>query len=442
MGKKLPSPLAGCRKIGLIGLGISNRGVLSHIRECDGCPEIRTIESIQKTQDTLCDFSGADALVLSPSVRPDALALTRAKARGVRILTDGEIFFTDTKARCFAVTGSDGKSTTTAMLAHLLSAALGKEVPAIGNIGQAMTPRLAEDHTDYAIELSSFQLFHYTPHVARAAITNLTENHLNWHKGMEEYKRAKAGLYAACDNPIVSPDGIGAYELLKKQPFAVYSMEKTEKELAKCKAEFAYYIKNEMVYENGAPFLPLSYLKADTSYNRYNLLCALAMAAGIITKESARAIEDFSGLAHRCRCVLTVRGVRYIDSSIDSSPSRTAKTLGALDAPVVLLLGGLGKGLSLTPLLAPVKEKCRGVVCFGPFGREAAAFLAENGYAGLLPSPTERLAEAFYAASDIAREGDAVLLSPAATSFDEFENFEARADAFRALALSLINKSI
>ena len=432
MGYPIPSALKGCRKIGLVGLGISNRGVLSYLKECDSCPEIVFHNDINHLKVT-----DEDALILSPAIRPDLPMFQKAKEHGVRILSDCEIFFRDTRARCFGVTGSDGKSTTTAMLSVLLGSALKTSVPAIGNIGHAMTPFLCENAPAYAVELSSFQLFHYTPKCERAVITNLTENHLNWHRGMKEYASAKAGLYERCERAAVCIDDIGAYPLLKKRPFSVYSLSKSEKETAKCKSEFAYYIKNDIIFENGHPFLPLSYLKADNRHNRYNLLAALSLCAGILTKEDACAIEHFSPLAHRCEPIGEVRGVRYFNSSIDSSPSRTAQTLSAFSSPTVLLLGGLGKGLSLSPLLIPVKEKCRAVIGFGPFGEEAISYLKECGYSGILPPPAKGLKEAFFLAEGLAEKGDSVLLSPGATSFDEFENFSVRGDAFRALVRSI-----
>ena len=438
MKRSLPTALKGCRKIGLVGLGISNRGVLAHLKECSECPEIRIREKKENGTDEESFLASIDedALVLSPSVRPDLPPIREARARGVKILSDCEIFFRDTKARCFAVTGSDGKSTTTAMLSLLLSAAMGTKIPAVGNIGQALTPLLSEGAPAYAIELSSFQLFHYAPRCERAVITNLSENHLNWHTDMKEYAAAKAALYEKCRLPAVCIDDIGSFPLLKRAPFSVYSLSESEKTLAKCKSEFTYCIKNDTVYENGKPLLPLNLLKADSRYNRYNLLAALALCAGLLTKDTAHAIENFVPLSHRCEPVGKVRGVTYLNSSIDSSPARTAQTLSSLHAPVILLLGGMGKGLSPAPLLSAVKEKCRAVIGFGPFGEEATAYLADGGYESILP-PKKKMSDAFFSAIRKAKPGDTVLLSPGATSFDEFENFAARGEAFRRLVRSI-----
>ena len=147
MGIEIPSALKGCRKIGLVGLGISNEGVRAHLKKCDGCPEITVRKKDDGTEKYLENIT-EDALILSPSVRPDLKEIEVARARGVRILSDAEIFFTDTKARLFSVTGSDGKSTTTAMLSCLLTEALGTAVPAVGNIGRALTPLLSESFSN------------------------------------------------------------------------------------------------------------------------------------------------------------------------------------------------------------------------------------------------------------------------------------------------------
>lgn len=441
MGKTLPYALKDCQKIGLIGLGTSNLGVLSCLEDANEKISITIRSEKELSHPRYPVRCGAgylekiteDALILSPSVRPDKPQFLKARERGVRILSDAEIFFTDTKADCFAVTGSDGKSTTTAMIAHLLSAAWGKDVPSVGNIGRPLTPLLSLPHTAYAIELSSFQLFHHTPSCARAVITNLTENHLNWHRGMEEYAAAKAGLYEKAKEAALCIDDPYLSALLKKAPFAVYSAEKSEGEMLKARAEFAYYIKDGAVFENGRRFLPLSLFPLFGKHNLCNLLSALAVTAGYTTKESAEAIQHFHPLAHRCERVATRRGVHYFDSSIDSSPSRTQQTLSCFSTPVILLLGGLGKDCAPDPLMPCVSEKCRAVIGFGPFGKEATEFLRKKGYAGILPPPTERLAEAVALANSLANTGDSILLSPGATSFDEFENFTARGMYFRRL---------
>ena len=159
------------------------------------------------------------------------------------------------------------------------------------------------------------------------------------------------------------------------------------------------------------------------------------MAAGYVTKDSAEAIRSFRPLAHRCEKIVGIGGAEYFDSSIDSSPSRTRETLSSFSDSVILLLGGLGKGCSLSPLMPCVSEKCRAVIGFGPFGEEATEFLRAEGYAGILPPPQKRLADAVALAKSLATKGDAVLLSPGGTSFDEFENFSARGECFRRLVL-------
>ncbi len=442
--EKLPTALKDCQSIGLVGLGTSNLGVLSHLEKCEGAPHICV--RAQKAsacayparfgEDYLQDIT-EDALILSPSVRPDLAPILAASARGTRILSDAEIFFSDTKADCYAVSGSDGKSTTTALLSHLLTASKGEEIPAVGNIGRALTPLLSLNHSAYAVELSSFQLFHYAPRTKRAVITNLTENHLNWHRGMEEYARSKARLYEKTEEAALCLDQTGSESLLKKTPFSVYSLRKSETEMAKCKSEFAYYIKNDAVFENGKRIFPLSLFPLYGEHNRYNLLAAFAMAADLVNEDGAQALKDFRSLSHRCELIGEISGARFYDSSIDSSPSRTAKTLSAFASPVVLLLGGLGKGCSLQPMLPEIEKRCRAVIGFGPFGEEALCFLRNAGFGGLLSDPLLHLADAVAAALRIARNGDAVLLSPAATSFDEFENFSARGKEFRRLVLNL-----
>ena len=443
MGAFLPSALKDCQKIGLVGLGKSSLGVLSYLEECNENTvfSIRTEKEASHPRYAVRCGEGylneitEDALILSPSVRPDREEIEAARARGVRILSDSEIFFRDTEAKCFAVTGSDGKSTTTSLLSHLLSAAMGEDVPAVGNIGRPLTPLLALSHGAYAVELSSFQLFHYAPRCERAVITNLTENHLNWHKSMREYAEAKASLYENAKEAVFPLDEPMLASLLRKPPFAVYSTQMSGKEIAKQNADFSYYLDGDCVFENGRRLLSLSLFPLSGRHNLKNLLSALAMAAGYVTKDSAEAIRSFRPLAHRCEKIAGIGGAEYFDSSIDSSPSRTRETLSSFSAPVVLLLGGLGKGCSLSPLMPCVSEKCRAVIGFGPLGKDATEFLRAEGYEGILPPPAKGLADAVALAKSIATKGDAVLLSPGGTSFDEFENFSARGECFRRLVL-------
>ena len=441
----IPTALKDCQNIGLVGLGKSNRGVLSYLEECK--EKLHFFVRAEKPFED-CRYPSKfnegylsdvfeDALILSPSVRPDIPEITEAKKKGVRILSDAEIFFRDTDAMIFAVSGSDGKSTTAALTAHLLSASVKKTVPAVGNIGVALTSLLSQAHPMLVCELSSFQLFHYAPRTKRAAITNLTQNHLNWHKGLDEYKWAKARLYENTEEPIVSLDENGASELLKRNAFAVYSVKENEQSMSKRKAEFAYYIKNDAIYENGRKLLPLSLFPLPGKHNLQNLLCALALCAGYTDEEAAREVSSFSMLSHRAQLIKRIRGVSYYDSSIDSSPSRTRATLDIFSSPVLLLLGGMGKNCDISPLLSPVKEKCRGVFCFGPFGKEARDFLLSNGYKGYLPAPFEKMADAFSSAHDFSENKDTVLLSPGATSFDEFKDFSERGERFRSLVLSI-----
>lgn len=452
----LPLPFKGSEKIGLVGLGISNRGVahlLSHLgvrsftlrtREASPVPLPQSVLSCF-CKEAIYDDLTEDILFFSPSVRREDDRLTAAARRGCRFSSDAELFFSATRSRTFAVTGSDGKSTT-ATLASLLLADGTREVRLAGNIGLALSPLLLRERAEtYTVaELSSFQLQYFSPAVHRAVITNLTPNHLNWHRDLSEYRAAKARLLTHAKDAVLAADDESCISLFgNKRPFAAFSVKESLPSLLRYRPEHTLTLRDEAICLDGRRLLPLSELRLRAEYYIKNMMAAVALTLGYTDEDRILSVaRSFSGIAHRAETVTVRGGVRYVDSSIDSTPARTLTTLSAFSSPLILLLGGRSKGLSLDGLLSVLLTRVRVLILFGEVGKAA-----ENAIAAL-PASERRIPilyhahfrDAVAAAVREAREGDTVLLSPSATSFDEFHNFEERGDAFRREVLSLTSE--
>ncbi|MBO7303680.1 MAG: UDP-N-acetylmuramoyl-L-alanine--D-glutamate ligase [Clostridia bacterium] len=437
------------RKVGLLGLGKSNLGVYSYLSRhfptlsftvradklSDGVPE--WAERLLIGDRAFSDID-EDILFLSPSVRRDCPVLTDAVAREVMLSSDAEFFFQHNESDVYAVTGSDGKSTTVYLTSRLLLGGYRSALP-LGNFGEAMTPHL-DDAPGYATvaELSSFQLNYLKPKSVRCAITNLTPNHLNWHKSFSEYAGAKANILPGAKETVLNYDCPESRKLFAKtRPYAVISRRLSLRALVReVSAEIYVYEREGRIYINGEPMLDTKKIRAFSDYNVSNFACAMALAYGKYDKELLYGIaEGFGGLPHRCELVGEKDGVRYYDSSIDSSPKRCAATLSRFSGNVILILGGRSKGLDFSELVPPLLRVARKIIITGECADEIeAALLRDTDFlrSGIKYLKIQDFFDAVGAATDSAVSGDAVLLSPAATSFDRFKSFEERGDAFKS----------
>ena len=362
----------------------------------------------------------------TPAMRPDHPRLLRAALRGAVILGETEYFAMCSPAPIYAVTGSDGKTTTATMLAGLLSAA-GKRVYLGGNIGRSLLPFLDEMTVRdvCVLELSSFQLMDMECPLHAGVITNITPNHLNWHTGMAEYIDAKRRLALLASHRVL-PTGL--FPEISATRFS-----------ADGGGDFT--LKDGMLYGYGIPLCAERDVRVAGLHNRLNLLAAAAAAAPLVTPHAVRDYaRRFGGVPHRMACVAERGGVRYINSSIDTTPSRTARTLAAQPegGRVLLLLGGRGKGVSYTPLTEALAG--RNVKCF-LFGEAAAELFPLLQGAGIPTLSFERMEDACQSAFDVAKAGDTVLLSPSATSYDAFPDFEARGECFCRLVEAYLRKT-
>ena len=428
--------------VALIGFGRANRAVLRWLKEKGGSatvyaenapPDMAVFDS-KSVSFRVGQFPAVfreQVLVRSPGIRPDISPIARAVESGALLTSETELFMALVPCKIIGVTGSDGKTTTANLAAELLRA-VGHRVWLGGNNGTPLLPQVPQmKHTDIAVlELSSFQLMTVRATPATAIITNVTPNHLNWHTDMAEYTAAKCRIFSPTtrlvlngEDPITRAIGQG------REGNTLLFSPKPPADIVT--ADGLVYAENENVVvrerDGIRAFLCLEHFRLPGRHNLENLLAAIAATAPYLTAEApAAALADFRGVAHRLQYVGTVCGVRYYNSSIDTSPSRTAAALAALDACPLVIAGGRGKGVSFAPLGEALRRFAKAVYLYGEAAGEIAAALP----AGLPHKIFERFGDAFSAAAHDARDGDTVLLSPACTAFGEFRDFEQRGDTF------------
>ncbi|MBR7095262.1 MAG: UDP-N-acetylmuramoyl-L-alanine--D-glutamate ligase [Clostridia bacterium] len=428
----------------LLGLGVANRPLLSLLprlgvtnvvvrdrRPPDG-EALSLIEAAGArivTGDGYLEGLGTGVLFRTPSLRPDAKPLLAAADRGATVTSEVALFLALCPARLFCVTGSDGKTTTAMMTAAMLRAA-GRRVFLGGNIGTPLLEALPDMTADDAavLELSSFQLSDLPPPRGNAAITNVTENHLDWHTDMQEYAAAKARILGdgravlPADCPWLTPHLAREGAL----PFSLTPRAAGEGARLFCEGGRA------MLWDGGAHALfPTAAVTLRGEHHIKNALAAAGLVLGEVTPdEMETALLGFRGAPHRCEYVGTYRGVACYDSSIDTTPSRTAATLSAFRGEVVVLLGGRDKNLDLAPLGEAVTSGAVGAVVTGEC-REAIAHAIRERDPAFPLAVVADFSSAVAVAHRMAAGRGTLLLSPACTSFDAFRDYRERGHTFR-----------
>lgn len=362
-----------------------------------------------------------EVLVRSPGLRPDRREIRAALSGGATLTQEIELFLSACPAPVLGVTGSDGKTTTATMAARLLEE-MGYRVWLGGNIGYSLLPDLPRigEGDRVVLELSSFQLMTFAPALSAAAVTNFSENHLDWHTDMEEYRRAKRNILLGAARRVENARAPIAPEL----PHLSFSASL---------AGANYRLSGEYLMRGDEFLARADALALPGLYQRENLLCAAALTDAPATAVSNVAAR-FRGVPHRCEYLGEYRGVHCYDSSIDTTPTRTAATLSGLPQPLTVLCGGRNKNLSFSALSDALLRSAARVVFFGECGQEMReALLSHPAYRGVPEAAYEadffRAAEA---ALTVTAAGGTLVLSPAAASFDAFSSYRARGDAFRA----------
>ena len=407
----------------------------------------------------LCDREDMSGTLIfrSPGIRPDAGGIPEAVRRGAILTSEMEWFCRVTPASVFAVTGSDGKTTTTTLTHLLLSASdeiRGKKTYVGGNIGTPLLDK-AEGMTEKdtaVLELSSFQLQTMQGPARRAAITNISPNHLNWHTGMDEYAGAKFNVFGERTELLVL-NSKNAYSEQAAARFrgrviwftAHNAPDETFAEITHERGNSAaIFLRGDViVYSDGETeqeILNRKDIILPGIHNVENYMTAIALTWGLVDVDAIRrTAATFGGVEHRFEYIRTLDGVKYYNSSIDSSPSRTAAALSNLDCRPVLICGGRDKHVPFDPLAEALFERASAVVLTGEAAPQIAEAIARaaagraDGGRGLRVERVDDFAAAAEKAREIAKPGSAVVLSPACTSFDRFANFEERGNRFKEI---------
>ena len=441
------------KKILVMGLGVSNRPLVRMLLAygCDvtGCDktsradfddELRELEAFgckMKVGEGYLDDLSAELVFRTPGMHPNIPALKALRDAGAEVTSEMEVFFEVCPCTILAVTGSDGKTTTTTLISEMLKAS-GKTVWLGGNIGTPLLPLIDQiKETDYAVvELSSFQLqdMQRSPHIA--VVTNLAPNHLDVHKDMAEYIDAKVNLFryqkkediliVNADNDITSQftgNGTTRY-------FSYSGQVKT-----------GTYLEGDMILRNGVPVLDKKEIVIPGEHNVENFMTAILAVDGLVDDEAVRHVaRTFGGVEHRIEFVREINGVRYYNDSIASSPTRTIAGLKSFPQKVILIAGGYDKKIPYDVLGPHIVEHVKAVyLCGATAPKIRAAVENAPSYQPGMPELIDcaDLADATKKAAQDAKPGDVVLMSPASASFDQFKNFEVRGRFFKTLVKEL-----
>ncbi|HEY8257985.1 MAG TPA: UDP-N-acetylmuramoyl-L-alanine--D-glutamate ligase [Gemmatimonadales bacterium] len=375
-------------------------------------------------------IGSAVAVVVAPGVPPGVPPLAAAQAAGLSIYAEVDIGFLalrDTK--CAAITGTNGKTTTTSMVAHLLVAG-GLRAEAAGNIGRPLCDvALAPAPPEWlALELSSFQL-HDAPHVRPTigVLTNLAPNHLDRYATLEDYYGDKARLFrnATADSVWVSnADDPAVVAMVAPVPGRHFRFS------IDARADGWFDRAGERLMLGEEPLLARADLPLLGDHNVANALTAALVArqAGCTFDRIAAGLRTFRAIPHRVEPVSEVDGILWINDSKSTNITSTEVAVASLDRPFVLLLGGRHKGEPYTRLVDPLRGRCRAVVAYG----EAGPLIVHDLGDAIRVVPAGDFDEVVVTARRLAQRGDAVLLSPACSSYDMFRNYEERGERFRA----------
>jgi len=386
-------------------------------------------------------LAGVDAIVASPGLALRDPFLREAAGRGIDVLGDVEVFAREMaslreRPRLIGVTGTNGKSTVTALAAAMGSAA-GLRSRAIGNIGVPVLDALADAARDgmpqlFAIELSSYQLETTSSlPLDAAAMLNLSQDHLDRYDSLEDYARAKERIFAHCRTRVVNRDD--AYSRAMAGGASSWSF---GLDAPRDATQWGLDRTHDVMRHGAEAILPVTEMAMPGLHNVANGLAAHALGTAVdLSKDAmARALREFRGLPHRVQLVAEARGVRFYDDSKGTNVGASVAALEGFDVPVVLIAGGDGKQQDFAPLAPAVKAHARAVVLIGRDGSTIGAALRST---GITLRSAKTMDDAVAAAYELAREGDAVLLSPACASFDMFRNYGHRGDVFAAAARAL-----
>jgi len=445
--RPLPMELAGARAL-VLGLGDTGLSAARWIESAGGKARVADTRAAPPragdfrgelhtgTFDSSL-LEGIGLLCVSPGLPLDQPIVLEAKARGIPIVGDIELFAWHvrgkTRSKIIAITGTNGKTTVTSLARHLLAHA-GVDCASAGNIGPAALAALLERARPpeaWVLELSSYQLettWSLAPDAA--ALLNVTEDHLDRYAGMGDYAAAKARIFAGAGVQVLNRDDPRSMALAPAgAPRMTFGLDAPSRVMD-------FGVRDGHLVQGDTFVLPVDELSIHGLHNVANALaaCALACAMGVPPKALARPLREFRGLPHRLELVATLRGVEWYDDSKGTNVGATVAALAGLRKPVYLIAGGEGKGQDFAPLVLPVSQHARKVLLIG---RDAPLIGRALASSGVPVEQHKSLEDAVAAAAREAVAGEAVLLSPACASFDMFRDYRHRGEAFAAAVRGL-----
>lgn len=448
------------KKVAIIGLGVSNEPLIDYLynlkasitvfdkREEDKIDKniLKKIEkyniSKQFGENYLSNLKDFDIIFKSPSCRPDIPEIKQEVKKGAKLTSEIELVLELAPCKIIAVTGSDGKTTTTSLIYEILKnkykCYLG------GNIGIPLFTKISEMKPEdiIVLELSSFQLMTIKTSPNIAVITNVTPNHLDIHKTYNEYIEAKANIFKNQkeeDTLVLNYDNEITRNFSKIAPGKVIYFSSKEK------------IENGIIYDDGIikscedglrrHILKLKDTTLRGTHNAENICAAIAATKGLVEiEDQVKAIKNFKGVPHRLEFVRELNGNKWYNDSIATSPTRTIAGLNSFDEEIVLIAGGYDKHLDYEPIAEPILNKVKTLILTGQTAEKifgAVKQKKEEQNKSIDIYKVNNLEEAVQKAKEQAKPNQIILFSPASASFDSFKNFEERGEKFKELVRKL-----
>ncbi len=449
------------KKVAIIGLGVSNMPLLEYLHNFTDNVYIfdkknledmnaEAIKQVNKYNfnlvlgpDFLDHLVGFDVIFRSPSCRPDIPPIEREVERGAVLTSEIELLLQTCPGKIIGVTGSDGKTTTTSLIYSILQTG-GYRCFLGGNIGIPLFTKVREMSKEdiIVLELSSFQLMDMEVSPDIAVITNISPNHLDIHKSYEEYIDSKKNIFK-----YQSDSGIVVLN---------YDNEITRKFANEVNGKVKFFSSKEkiydgVIYENGMikncvnnirrHIVSTSDIHLRGVHNFENVCAAIAATSSLVDIElQVKAIKEFKGVPHRLEYVRAIKGVKWYNDSIGTSPTRTIAGLNSFDEKIVLIAGGYDKHLDYTPIAKPIIDNVSKLILMGdtaPKIHEAVKNELDIQHKKMPIYNCETLEEAVNKANEVATYNEIVLFSPASASFDLFKNFEERGNKFKEIVNKL-----
>lgn len=448
------------KKVAFLGIGVSNKKLVKLFaekgaevyvcdrRDSDKLGELYTFAKEAGAKFRLGDtylenLTDFDMVFRTPGMKYYLPELTDAREHGVAVTSEMEIFFELCPCKIYAVTGSDGKTTSTTVISEMLKAE-GKKVHLGGNIGRALLPEIESISEDdvAVVELSSFQLISMRRSPDVALVTNLAPNHLDMHKNMQEYIDAKKNIFihqSAFSKTVLN------YDNDITRGFASSVRGQTVFFSRKSKVERGAFLDNGVIKyaENGNVYKIMNAkdIRIPGIHNVENYLGVIATVWGDVSIETmVKVAKNFGGVEHRIEFVRELDGVKYYNDSIATSPTRTIAGLNSFKQKIIIIAGGYDKHLDYTPLAPYITSKVKTLILMGATAEKIEkAVRADKGYSEGNPIifHADSMEQAVATAQKTAKGGDIVSLCPASASFDLYPNFEARGIHYKNIVNSL-----